>query len=345
MPAGGGWRGELATDRITRLCSEQGVPLALVGTTTTMMGPQSVDTFVNLLRECETADLGLLYDGFGAGLGYTSRAARYNQATALTLDVAAGQVDDPFAPVDDDQRNRNLFKVDRKGGSSATYQDSTGPLGTNSLTGIGVYDSSQTVNIAADGMLINHAGWLVHLGTVEGLRYPNLNLDLAAAPAVIDDWVASQLASRIDILGVSGKATGHPPGTVSLLKEGYTETYGLYRWNVAANCSPSKPWDVAVAGGTSQRCGAVGSTLAADLSSGGMSLSLASTAANGIWTVDAAAFPLDIRVGGERITVSVITGSTSPQTATITTRGVNGVQRAWLAGTVVDVWSPAICAL
>ncbi|WP_422733993.1 polysaccharide deacetylase family protein [Micromonospora sp. WMMD558] len=74
-------------------------------------------------------------------------------------------------------------------------------------------------------------------------------------------------------------------------------------------------------------------------------LSLASTAANGPWTVDPADFPLDVRVGGERMTLSAITGGASPQTATLSARAVNGVALAWPAGTEVDVAEPAYAAL
>jgi hypothetical protein len=35
----------------------------------------------------------------------------------------------------------------------------------------------------------------------------------------------------------------------------------------------------------------------------------------------------------------------SPQTVTVSARAVNGVSRAWPAGTEVDVWFPAIVGL
>ncbi|WKU08016.1 hypothetical protein [Micromonospora sp. HUAS LYJ1] len=72
-------------------------------------------------------------------------------------------------------------------------------------------------------------------------------------------------------------------------------------------------------------------------------LSLASTA--GLWTTKASAMPLDLAVGGERVTVSAIAGSSSPQTATVSARAVNGVERSWPAGTPVQVWQPAVAPL
>jgi hypothetical protein len=58
--------------------------------------------------------------------------------------------------------------------------------------------------------------------------------------------------------------------------------------------------------GGEQRIAADGSTLAADLAEGGTSLLLSSTVANGPWTEDPADMPLDIRVGGERVTATSI---------------------------------------
>jgi hypothetical protein len=339
-----GYNNELVTDRLARLCAEQGVPLTITGTSTTRMGPQGIDSFVNLLRDCESTDLGLLYDGFGPGLGYITRAARYNQTAALTLDMAAGQVAAPFAPVDDDQKNRNLYKVDRKNGSSATYEDTDGPLGT---TAIGTYDSSATVNVATDTVLPNYASWLVHQGTVEGFRYPALNLDLAAVPALIDDWVAARLNSRIDVLNVDSKATGHAAGTVSLLDEGYTETLGPKSWKVAANCSPERPWEVfEVESPQRGRLQTGGSKLQAGVSASAVSLQVATTSGP-IWTTSAtfpADFPFDIEVSGERMTVTGVVGTSSPQTFTVT-RAVNGVSKAQAANASVKVWRPGVLAL
>lgn len=55
-------------------------------------------------------------------------------------------------------------------------------------------------------------------------------------------------------------------------------------------------------------------------------------------------FPLDVNVGGERITVQQITGSSSPQTFTVV-RGVNGVVKPQAAGTDVRLWQPMILSL
>jgi hypothetical protein len=61
-----------------------------------------------------------------------------------------------------------------------------------------------------------------------------------------------------------------------------------------------------------------------------------------VWSgVDA---PFDIMVGGERIRVTVVTGTTSPQTFTVT-RSINGVVKGHSSGADVELFHEAIYAL
>lgn len=337
-----GYTGESTSARLARLCTEEGVPLNVVGSSTTTMGVQGVDTFVNLLRECETTDDGVLYDGRSSGLSYVTREARYNAATALTADMSADppQVALPFVPVDDDQRNRNKMKVDRKNGSSATYEDATGTLGTSA---IGVYDSSVTVNTEDDTGLLFRAGWEVHKGTVDSpYRYPALSLDLAAVPVLAPGWLAMDVSSRIAVANVTSKATQHPPGTLDLLLEGWSETLSPFDWAANANCSPYQPWRVGViegTGDTAWRIDSGGSTLSAAAAVGATSLTVAVT--DGLlWSTSAGDYPRDINVGGVQVTATAVSGASSPQTFTVT-----ALPYALTAGWSISLWRPTTIAL
>lgn len=64
----------------------------------------------------------------------------------------------------------------------------------------------------------------------------------------------------------------------------------------------------------------------------------------GIWTTSAGDFPFDITVGGERMTVTSVTGSSSPQTFTVA-RGINEVVKSQVAGTDVRLWQPTTISL
>jgi Concanavalin A-like lectin/glucanases superfamily len=63
-----------------------------------------------------------------------------------------------------------------------------------------------------------------------------------------------------------------------------------------------------------------------------------------LWTTASGDFPFDILVSGERMTVTNITGSSSPQTFTVT-RSVNGVVKSQSAGTDVRLFFPPIYSL
>lgn len=345
LPALNGYAGETATDRLTRLCNEENLPLIAVGNSASAMGPQGIDTFLNLLRECETADQGVLLDGLSPGLTYITRQAKENLTASLTIDAAAGQVDDPFEPVDDDQRTRNFSTVSRKNGSSATYEDVDGPMGTAT---VGTYDDSLTVNLADDTGLANYASWLVHEGTVEGFRYPTLNLDLIATPALQVAWLATGLQERIDVTNVSTVATQHPAGTVSLLLEGYSETLSPFAWTVTANCSPYQPWEVielaADTGDTGDflcHLDTDDTTLTSDVTKGATSLSL-TTNSGPLWTTATDDFPFYLNVGGVKVKVTAISGSSSPQTATVDS---SSVIQDLASGSTVSVWNPPVLEL
>lgn len=69
-----------------------------------------------------------------------------------------------------------------------------------------------------------------------------------------------------------------------------------------------------------------------------------STTTGPVWTTNGAHVPFDINVGGERMTVTAISGASSPQTFTVT-RAVNGVQKHHAAGTDVRLYQPLILGL
>jgi hypothetical protein len=345
--AGTGYTGETADTRLSRLCAEQGEQITITGSSNITMGAQTQATFVDLLRQCEAADGGLLYDGFSPGLAYVCRSSRYNETATLTLDMAADppQVANPFAPVDDDQRNRNDWTVSRTGGSSARYVDQTGPLGVDA---IGTYDSSIDLNLADDTGLLDQAGWRVHLGTFEGLRYPTLTIDLLAVPNLATEWLAVMLTGRVNVVNVTSRALQHPPDDLSLGVEGWSETLGLFTWAVTQNCSPQTPWRVGVLEDATNplRLDTDGSQLAAAASTTDTSWQVATTSGP-LWTTTAtfpADFPFDVGIEGERVTVTDISGTSSPQTFTVT-RSVNGVVAGHNPGAAMSLWQPPVLAL
>jgi hypothetical protein len=327
--------GETATQRLSRLFNEEGIPLAITGSSNVIMGAQGIDTFINLVRECETADDGILYDGASAGCAYISRSAKYNQSAALTLSFTNGDVDDPFVPTDDDQRDRNLSVVSRKNGSSATYEDTDGEEGTDEID---VYDSSLTVNVSTDAYLLDRAQWEVAKGTIGGFRYPTFGIDLASSPSLIPAWSKIFIGARIDATSVDSVVAQHPPGTIASLLEGYTMFINQFNWKVTANCSPYAPYQVGVLG--TDRLQTAGSSLASDAGVGATTLTVNVTGQ--LWSTSAGDYPSMIEVDGILITVTAVSGVSSPQTFTVDPATVIIPLHA---GDAVTVYQPLLVSL
>lgn len=296
---GTGYTGETAADRIRRVSAEENVPVVIVGDdgTSAPMGPQPTARFLDILQDCETADGGKIYERRDGRLGYQIRSARYNATPALTIDYAAKELAPPLEPTDDDQHSLNDYTSSREGGGSYRVVDQ-GHKDT-----VGEYASSGTVNVADDTQLPDDAGWRVHLGTADGLRYPSLTPNLNGRPTLIPAWADLDVGQAI---AVTNPGRDLPPGTINVFAEGYTETIDTVSWTATANCSPGDPWDVIVLGdNTLGRLDTAGSVLATDATSSATSISVA-TVTGPAWTTNAADMPLDILVGGEQMTVSAV---------------------------------------
>jgi hypothetical protein len=264
--------GEFAGRRIQRLCSEQDVPFRTYGDldSTPAMGPQPVDTLLNLITECVDTDGGLLSEPREVfGLGYLPRASLYNQETCLTLDYASGELFDELQPTGDDRYLRNRVTVSRRGGSSATEQLETGPLSVQQAPdGVGLYPESVRLNTQTDGVLRGHAGWRLHLGTVDEERFPSIAVNLAN-PRIAADTALVAAASAVDIgsvVAITSPPAWLPPGTISQLVQGTAEVLGNFERSLSFNTSPASPYTVGVTD-TSARADTGGCTLGSDITS------------------------------------------------------------------------------
>lgn len=308
--------GETAGDRITRLCSEDGVAFSLLGDAddTSRLGAQLPKTTVELLREAAAADLGILYEARGfLGLEYRTRASLYAQDPALELDYSAGDLS-AIEPTEDDQATRNDVTVDRVDGAAARAELTTGALSVNPPPdGVGRYDDTVTLNLEADSDTPDQAGWRLHLGTVDEARYPVLEVNLARDNFTSD----SGLTDDVEALDVGDKVTVTnlpdwiSPDDTSQLVQGFTETLTPFTWDIEVNCAPASPWDIAVYGDDTgpgeARYSSSGSTLAEDLTTTETAIDVASVSA--LWTDKDQ--PFDITIGGERMTVTAVSGSSS----------------------------------
>lgn len=343
-----GYSGEYAVLRLGRLAEESRVRLVSgfdgQDTEMTRMGPQTPDSFLGNIQAVADSDMGRLFElRHAPSLYYRPRFQLYNQATALELDYhVSGQICMPFAPIDDDQQVRNDVTVEREGGSSARSTVTTGPLSNlDPPLGVGTYDESVTLSLYNEDMPRQFADWRVHLGTWDEARFPTITMNLRKATTKIEDWLNFEIG---DIFSVSNLPTWMPPDTLLLRMEGYTETINAFGWDVVMNCSPARPYRVGKVGeailGHLDTAGCV-TAEAMDTTETGMDVT---TTLGPIWTTAGADLPFNVRVGGEVMTVTAISGATAAQTMTVT-RSVNGVVKSHLIGATVKLDEPARVAL
>jgi hypothetical protein len=344
------WIGELAGMRFARLCAEEGIPYRIYGAPgdTVAMGAQKTQAVATLLQECEDADKGLIYEPRQVfGLGYRTRASMLNQAPAVALSYSGAQLAEPMEPTDDDRLIANDVTATRtSGGSSARQSLTSGALSTQAPpNGVGPYARAVNVNLAADSQLGDAAGWLVWLGTVDDLRYPALSVNMASRN-VASVYYQLQDMDIGDRLAVSSTPTWLPPDGISQLVQGQTEILAGVAFTETWACAPEVPYRVGILEDpVLGHADTDGSTLHAGVNATAPAIQVDTTnAASPLGTTNGADFPFDIAVGGERMTVTNITGASSPQTFTVT-RSVNGVTKTQTAGTDVRLWQPMIMSL
>lgn len=358
-----GYSGETAGTRFARLCTEEVVSYSWrgslvdtepvggqgAGSTNSTTGqnlrlfvPSVSQTLLDLLYECEDADLGILYEARGDfGLEYRTRRDLYSQTPTLTLDYSLGQVAPPLEPVDDDQLTRNNITISRTNGLSAEAELLAGPLSTldPSEGGVGDYQAQYTVNVASDDQLADIATFLLSLGTDDEARYPTVTVDLANPRFVTASLESAAFAVNMgDLIAIVNPKTGVTFDTIKQIVQGYTETLNVFQHEITFNTAPETPYRLAQVSATPAfKVDAATATLTFDYSATANSLFIDNV--NEPWTTDPTQMPIPITVAGELMNVTAISGTSSPQTFTVT-RSINGVIKSQSAGTTVQIARP-----
>ena len=340
-----GYAGETAGERIERVRDDGGLELLFVGDTddTPSMGVQFAEPRLDQIRDAESTDFGILAEQRDAnGLLYRTRVSMYAQDPALTLDYSAKVVAPPFEPVDDDADTRNDVTAKRRDGGSFHLAQTTGPLAAlEPPAGIGQYEDEVTVNVQTDAQLQGVAAWLLNMGTLDEARFPSVTVNLHS-PEVGDTLAGEVVAADVgDLVAITDIAAADIPDDLDLILFGYTESINIKTWTWTGNCGSAALYLPAVYGDA--RYDADGSELTSALDDDDTSFTVTKTGTS-LWTTDVDAFPFDIYVGGERMTVTGISSATSPQTFTVT-RSVNGVSKSHAAGTGVRLWNTPRYAL
>ena len=223
------------------------------------MGAQAIDTLGNLLQACEDADRGQIFEPRQAlALGYRTLASMCSQSPALELDYAAsepggadGNPDDSgLDPTYDDLLSRNDWTLTRSAGGGAdgaTFQYQLNDGSEMSITGIGDYADTKSVNVQSDGQLPDTAGWMVHVGTVDEARWPVIPVNLARTEmsGLYFDALAADIGDYVQIVNAPDLVVYDP---VDQLAFQVTEQLGGFHYAMEFNAVPEVPYEVAFAG-------------------------------------------------------------------------------------------------
>ena len=341
-----GYAGETASNRAILLAADEGVPLVgHAGTgTSALLGPRGRATFLDLFDEALYVDGGISTEAVDAfSLEYRTRSHMYSTSPAFTLTYGTSPALMGLEPIDDDQVIANDVTVTRINGGSTTAVAATGTL-TPAL--VGDYPVEYPLNLYTDAQTQDQAGWRLALGTIDLPRWPAIAIDARLLTSSVDRdaLIAVREGDRLNVSSPPSYSGGG--GLIDVQVLGWVETITNTSWLFSFNARPYAPFDVGVydeTGPTASRYSSDGSALAAGYTSTATSFSVA-TPSGPLWTTDAAEFPLDIAVAGERITVTAISGAASPQTFTVT-RSINSVVKAQASGAAVELYRPARYAL
>lgn len=329
------YAGETADARFVRLCQENSITSELTGTSGdgVAMGYQSVAGVLDLIRECEAADGGILYEPpTFLGLGYRTRRSMQNQDPVITLPHSQNALQAVVSPFKDDSYLRNKWTVTRTGGTSYTAEVTTGRMSTSfPPAGVGPYEDSVELNVQTDLQAAYEASWRVHVSSVDEPRYTSMTVDLAHpyfAGTTRTDMLALRPGDRMVVSDVPQRLGFED---ISQLAVGFSETIDKFEHVIVMNTSPESPYRTGVLGDADEkpRVNTDGSFLVGEVDTVMTSITVATQTGSAVW-VDSATyasdFPFDIKINGEQMTVTAITGTSSPQTFTVT-RSVNGVVR------------------
>jgi len=289
-----------------------------------------------------------LYENRSGYLEMQPSTARQNTSPAWSID--AHDLDPATKAADDFAYTTNQVTVTPNGGAAQTVVGAAGSPGRLSQAKYDICDGSQnTASVNAVEAQSLGLG-IIQLRADPGPRFAPLAVEAATTallPSYGSAWYDAVLATEISTpIRVTNAPVVVGGGNCDVLVEGWTETITsgnhLFQFNVSPVQGPTYQLDDAVLG----HIDTDGSTLAGGtLNTTALSFQVATTnAGSPLWTTAGADFPFDIRIDGEQITISGISGAASPQTFTASARSVNGVVASHNVGAAVSLWQPLTLA-
>ncbi len=347
-----GWNAERAGRRLLRVAGENGRTIRIIGHPdgSAALGPQKSGTELEIYRACAAADRGLLGEARDEPvLEYRTRNSMYSQPSVATFTYGqAGESPtlDPDEPIDDVV---NDYTAKREGGSFSRSVQETGRLSVQEWPdGVGRQDREGTTNMQTDAQMFAVAGWETFLGTWDEQRHAKIEFDVSKledfGKTGLADGLCSIRAGDRYIIKGPGLPDFLPPQPIELIALGWQETIkARQRRKITLNNMAARPWQVGIAAVTP--ADSDGTTLSSGLTAVTPgTVQAVSVDVVGVPWSTASMFPLIMEIWknglpAERVSVTAISGASSPQTFTMT-RGIDGMTIAHDAGASLFLYAP-----
>lgn len=237
-----GFAGETTDVRLKRYASFAGIAAteftADVGVETMAHIDTRGRTVLEMMRDCETTEGGILFDNRDGTIGFHNRSRRYVLASLFTLDMGAQMVETGYAPKTD--RAGLLNDVTATNADGTVTARKTDPTSTADY-GLGV--GSPATGSADDDGPGQMAGWFVYAYKDPRERAPSLTVNALAQVGKTPNCAAVMAATVSSKITLSNRPSQAAAATATYFVEGWTETYGPESLMLTWNVSPTSPWD------------------------------------------------------------------------------------------------------
>lgn len=330
--------GETADARFIRVCGVLGIKVAIIGTLgdSEQMGAQPIATGMDVLYQCAEVDGGIIMEARDQlALEYRTRKSIYNQY-GMTLTWANLSQGLQQTPDDTDVANDITLSRDNGGSARATLE--YGPMSIQAPpNGINPVPDGPDINNYQDNRLPVLVQFALAKRTWPTSRYPEVRISLHR-----NDFVnATALAllatntNSADLVTINTLPNFLAPDPIYVLIKGTTEELHTNTRDITYAAIPYGPYITSELSNTSgdfYTFKAVSDTIA------GVVQTQVNTNFNSVATalsiktlsgplIDTTITSGVIKIGGERMTITSVSGASSPQTVNVT-RGLDGYTAA-----------------
>lgn len=236
-----GFSGQGTGAFLQRFASWSGIPVGEIVTTGTDRTLLPIDstgaTTVDLMRQVEQSEVGVLYDQRGGNLALVPDSSRYTATSAFTLDMAQQQVEGDFSPSLDPSSVINTVTVTQVGGDASGFYMSQVSRDENGVAS----ESLDTYSTNPDDAT-QLATWRVGRYAEPRNRVPSLSVDVVAQTGATPSPATILAADVGTMFTVANQPAQAEASTGTYFVEGYTETFGPESHVISFNVSPAALW-------------------------------------------------------------------------------------------------------